>query len=91
MTNKQPRGIAVVDVGFTNTKIALFSPAGEMLAELILALLGRLLTLLICQDLLVFALLQLLTVLVIDGPLSLQRKAAALLGNAGRDWPDAVP
>jgi hypothetical protein len=65
--------------------------AGEMLAELILALLGRLLTLLICHDLLVFALLQLLTVLVIDGPLSLQREAAALLGYAGRDWPDAVP
>ncbi|WP_421693342.1 FGGY-family carbohydrate kinase [Aestuariivirga sp.] len=27
------RGIAVVDVGYTNTKIALFSTAGEMLAE----------------------------------------------------------
>ncbi|MCA3560031.1 MAG: sugar kinase [Aestuariivirga sp.] len=27
------RGIAVVDVGFTNTKIALFSKAGELLAE----------------------------------------------------------
>lgn len=27
------RGIAVVDVGFTNTKIALFSGAGELLAE----------------------------------------------------------
>jgi len=33
MNAKSPRGIAVVDVGFTNTKIALFSPAGEMLAE----------------------------------------------------------
>ena len=27
------RGIAVVDVGYTNTKIALFSPQGELLAE----------------------------------------------------------
>lgn len=33
MTGKAPRGIAVVDVGFTNTKIALFSPQGQMLAE----------------------------------------------------------
>ncbi len=33
MTSKAPRGIAVVDVGFTNTKIALFTPQGEMLAE----------------------------------------------------------
>jgi sugar (pentulose or hexulose) kinase len=33
MTRKAPRGIAVVDVGFTNTKIALFTPQGEMLAE----------------------------------------------------------
>ena len=33
MRERDLRGIAVVDVGFTNTKIALFSPAGEMLAE----------------------------------------------------------
>jgi sugar (pentulose or hexulose) kinase len=33
MGEKAPRGIAVVDVGFTNTKIALFSPEGDMLAE----------------------------------------------------------
>lgn len=33
MRENTPRGIAVVDVGFTNTKIALFSPTGEMLAE----------------------------------------------------------
>jgi sugar (pentulose or hexulose) kinase len=33
MRENSPRGIAVVDVGFTNTKIALFSPQGEMLAE----------------------------------------------------------
>lgn len=33
MMKNAPRGIAVVDVGFTNTKIALFSPQGEMLAE----------------------------------------------------------
>jgi sugar (pentulose or hexulose) kinase len=33
MRETAPRGIAVVDVGFTNTKIALFSSAGEVLAE----------------------------------------------------------
>ena len=33
MRESSPRGIAVVDVGFTNTKIALFSPQGELLAE----------------------------------------------------------
>ena len=33
MGQQQLRGIAVVDVGFTNTKIALFSPQGELLAE----------------------------------------------------------
>ncbi len=33
MRESSPRGIAVVDVGFTNTKIALFSPEGELLAE----------------------------------------------------------
>ena len=33
MNENTPRGIAVVDAGFTNTKIALFSPAGELLAE----------------------------------------------------------
>ena len=33
MRQKGPRGIAVVDVGFTNTKIALFSAAGDLLAE----------------------------------------------------------
>ena len=33
MQESSPRGIAVVDVGFTNTKIALFSPKGELLAE----------------------------------------------------------
>lgn len=33
MRQSSPRGIAVVDVGFTNTKIALFSAAGELLAE----------------------------------------------------------
>ena len=33
MRESGPRGIAVVDVGYTNTKIALFSHAGELLAE----------------------------------------------------------
>jgi sugar (pentulose or hexulose) kinase len=33
MGHSRPRGIAVVDVGYTNTKIALFSPDGEVLAE----------------------------------------------------------
>jgi sugar (pentulose or hexulose) kinase len=33
MGQTDPRGIAVVDVGYTNTKIALFSPSGEMVAE----------------------------------------------------------
>lgn len=33
MSDRNPRGIAVVDVGYTNTKIALFSPSGEMVAE----------------------------------------------------------
>ena len=33
MRENSPRGIAVVDVGYTNTKIALFSPRGELLAE----------------------------------------------------------
>ncbi len=33
MRESGPRGIAVVDVGYTNTKIALFSAAGELLAE----------------------------------------------------------
>jgi sugar (pentulose or hexulose) kinase len=33
MRESSPRGIAVVDVGFTNTKIALFSASGELLAE----------------------------------------------------------
>ena len=33
MRESSPRGIAVVDVGFTNTKIALFSPQGELVAE----------------------------------------------------------
>ena len=33
MREKTLRGIAVVDVGYTNTKIALFSPQGELLAE----------------------------------------------------------
>ncbi|MFN4143080.1 FGGY-family carbohydrate kinase [Aestuariivirga sp.] len=33
MGEKDPRGIAVVDAGYTNTKIALFSPAGELVAE----------------------------------------------------------
>ena len=33
MRERDLRGIAVVDVGFTNTKIALFSPQGEVLAE----------------------------------------------------------
>jgi sugar (pentulose or hexulose) kinase len=33
MGQEQLRGIAVVDVGYTNTKIALFSPQGELLAE----------------------------------------------------------
>jgi L-fuculokinase len=33
MREKAPRGIAVVDVGYTNTKIALFSPSGDLLAE----------------------------------------------------------
>ena len=33
MGQQQLRGIAVVDVGYTNTKIALFSPQGELLAE----------------------------------------------------------
>lgn len=33
MREKASRGIAVVDVGFTNTKIALFSAGGQVLAE----------------------------------------------------------
>lgn len=33
MGQDELRGIAVVDVGYTNTKIALFSPDGEVLAE----------------------------------------------------------
>ncbi len=33
MSQGNPRGIAVVDVGYTNTKIALFSPSGELVAE----------------------------------------------------------
>ncbi|WP_395661240.1 FGGY-family carbohydrate kinase [Aestuariivirga sp.] len=33
MRESSPRGIAVIDVGFTNTKIALFSAKGELLAE----------------------------------------------------------
>lgn len=33
MPYAKPRGIAVVDVGFTNTKIAVFSPEGKMIAE----------------------------------------------------------
>lgn len=33
MTGQKLRGIAVVDVGYTNTKIALFSGTGERLAE----------------------------------------------------------
>ncbi len=33
MRESSPRGIAVVDVGYTNTKIALFSAQGELLAE----------------------------------------------------------
>ena len=33
MRDNTPRGIAVVDVGYTNTKIALFTPEGELLAE----------------------------------------------------------
>ncbi len=33
MRDAQPRGIAVVDVGYTNTKIALFSAGGELLAK----------------------------------------------------------
>ncbi len=33
MSEISPRGIAVVDVGYTNTKIALFTAAGELVAE----------------------------------------------------------
>ena len=33
MTNEPPRGIAVVDAGYTNLKVALFSPDGRLLAE----------------------------------------------------------
>jgi sugar (pentulose or hexulose) kinase len=33
MRERAPRGIAVVDVGYTNTKIALFSPEGELVAK----------------------------------------------------------
>ena len=33
MTGRAPRGIAVVDVGFTNTKIVLFGAQGEVLGE----------------------------------------------------------
>jgi sugar (pentulose or hexulose) kinase len=33
MSDEPPRGIAVVDAGATNTKIALFSPQGQPLAE----------------------------------------------------------
>ena len=34
MREKALRGIAVVDVGYTNTKIALFTPEGELVAVL---------------------------------------------------------
>ncbi len=33
MPHAKPRGIAVVDVGYTNTKIAVFSPDGKLAAE----------------------------------------------------------
>jgi sugar (pentulose or hexulose) kinase len=33
MTFELPRGIAVIDAGFTNTKIVLFSAAGELIAQ----------------------------------------------------------
>ncbi len=33
MPSTKPRGIAVVDAGYTNSKVALFSPQGKMLAE----------------------------------------------------------
>ncbi len=33
MRENAPRGIAVVDVGYTNIKIALFSPQGELVAK----------------------------------------------------------
>lgn len=33
MRERAPRGIAVVDVGYTNTKIALFTPEGELVAK----------------------------------------------------------
>jgi L-fuculokinase len=33
MTDSIPRGIAVVDVGYTNMKIALFSPEGKLVAK----------------------------------------------------------
>ncbi len=33
MTQSKPRGIAVTDVGYTNTKLVLFSPDGQPVAE----------------------------------------------------------
>ncbi len=33
MSQESPRGIAVVDVGYTNTKIALFTPDGQLVEE----------------------------------------------------------
>jgi hypothetical protein len=61
-----------------------------MLAKLKLALLGGLLALLISGELLVLGLLQKLLILVVDGSLALESKAAALLSNARRNGANAV-
>ena len=62
----------------------------EVLAKLKLALLGGLLALLISGELLVLGLLQKLLILVVDGSLALESKAAALLSNARRNGTNAV-
>ncbi len=64
--------------------------AGEVLTELLLTFLGRLLALLVREELLLLRLLQLLLSLLVDRALSLQGKTAALLGNTRRDWTHAV-
>lgn len=63
---------------------------GKVLAKLKLALLCSLLALLISGKLLIFGLLQKLLVLMVDGSLALESKAAALFSNARRNWTNAV-
>jgi len=63
---------------------------GKMLAKLKLALLSGLLALLISGELLVLGLFQKLLVLVVNGSLALESKAAAFLSNARRNRTNAV-